>query len=932
MPHCQHKQKLHLTYPSRKCFPHKFYSFLYRKPYAIYITIGLLTAFFCWLFVGRYGIFGSKVDWISQHSVLPDYFRQQFYQTGNPFPEFAPNIGGGQNIYNFSYYGLYSPIILVSYLLPFVKMGDYLMAASVCCLAAAAMLLYCWLAKRGFSMQIRFLVTIMYLLAGPMVFQSYGHIMFVNYMPFLCMAFLGIDSYFEKNHLALYTIGVFFMILSSFYFSIGGMLALVLYGLHRYFQINEDMHHTFLTFLRDGIYFLLPMLTAVLMSGILLLPTALALSGRTGAQGSHSLLSLLLPNIQAMRLTYNPYGIGLTTLLVTALLASLTYKKCHERILSYGCVLILTLPLFSWLLNGGLYIRDKSLIPFLPLLCYLIAYFLQKMENRQIPFPFALSAFLLAIPLLCLKPAQANYAKYGWLILMDALLMLAFFLLYWKKHTPKNCIFLLAAPPVMFLFLFQLALHPCANRIETPKAYAKATAISTQKAIAQALKKEKGFYRMEQLGTDTENAATLNRIWNMGQYISSLYSSSYNAGYQNFRENIFQLNEPFRNCLMQSPTHNPIFQKLMGIKYLISQQDIPGYAPIGQAGSQAICQTPSVAPIAYATGQIISKEAYDKLKFPYSQLAFLYAAVVDTKSAPRTNAPKPLQSPPIQRYAYLQNNLQKADTTEAILLKQIRQAASRIPFCLTQQTIANATWINKTDNGYQIQSKENQNIQIEIPSTELPKTAERLLFLQFKIKNNRPNKDAAIWLEGEGNKLTAQDHIYYNKNTTFTYAIPLKRSQTTATLTFGKGNYEITEIQCFLSDWQPSHTLSLSHRLYQSSFCLHPAKSQGNIISGALTAKAPGYFVTSIPYDPNFEVQVDGVKILPEKVNTSFLGFSLPKGRHAITITYHAPGFALGKCISATGFALFAGLLFFPAMPFRKKQKSTEKDNIPAYM
>lgn len=90
----------------------------------------LFTLFFCWLFCGRYGVFGSKVDWISQHSVFPDYFRQQFYDTGDFFPEFAAGIGGGQNIYNFAYYGLYSPVFLLSYLLPFVKMSDYLIAAS----------------------------------------------------------------------------------------------------------------------------------------------------------------------------------------------------------------------------------------------------------------------------------------------------------------------------------------------------------------------------------------------------------------------------------------------------------------------------------------------------------------------------------------------------------------------------------------------------------------------------------------------------------------------------------------------------------------------------------------------------------------------------------------------------------------------------------
>ena len=36
------------------------------------LFLGILTAVFCYLFCFRYGVFGSKVDWISQHSVLPD--------------------------------------------------------------------------------------------------------------------------------------------------------------------------------------------------------------------------------------------------------------------------------------------------------------------------------------------------------------------------------------------------------------------------------------------------------------------------------------------------------------------------------------------------------------------------------------------------------------------------------------------------------------------------------------------------------------------------------------------------------------------------------------------------------------------------------------------------------------------------------------------
>ena len=49
---------------------------------------------------------------------------QLFYDTKDLFPNFAANLGAGENIYNFSYYGLYSPIILFSYLLPFVQLQD----------------------------------------------------------------------------------------------------------------------------------------------------------------------------------------------------------------------------------------------------------------------------------------------------------------------------------------------------------------------------------------------------------------------------------------------------------------------------------------------------------------------------------------------------------------------------------------------------------------------------------------------------------------------------------------------------------------------------------------------------------------------------------------------------------------------------------------
>ena len=66
-----------------------------------YLLLGILTAVFCYLFCFRYGVFGSKVDWISQHSVLPDYFRQgRFHEnrTRRTFLRFPEEISGEEQV------------------------------------------------------------------------------------------------------------------------------------------------------------------------------------------------------------------------------------------------------------------------------------------------------------------------------------------------------------------------------------------------------------------------------------------------------------------------------------------------------------------------------------------------------------------------------------------------------------------------------------------------------------------------------------------------------------------------------------------------------------------------------------------------------------------------------------------------------------------
>ena len=863
------------------------------KRYIPYLLLTGLTLFFCWMFVGRYGIFGAKVDWFSQHSVLPDYFRQQFYATGKLFPEFAANLGGGQNIYHFAYYGLYSPLILPSYLLPFVKMSDYIMAVSVTGLTASVLLFYYWLKSRKTDTGTAFILSLMFLLAGPMIGQYSGQIMFVDYMPFLCLALIGVDRYFEQEKSALFTVSVFLMIMTSFYFSIGGMLALVLYGLHRYFEQREGNRVTVRSFLRDGLCFVRSMILAVLMSGFFLVPTALALTGGRSKEQNTSFASFFIPQITVERFAYSIYGIGLTTLVITVLLTGLLYRKVYEKVLTYGCVIVLVIPVFAYLLNGGLYIRDKVFIPFLPLLCYLIGIYLEKCRKSELSFIAGMIPYIITTVFVYI--ARNQFASKGtgesiWkALLAESILFLICYVLYcaMKRHRKETKeILMLALPSVICLAVTMNTFYQMKpDRYVSRKLYRDVAGEHNRQAVKEALKDDDGYYRTEQMGSDDENAADLNRIWDVDQNITSIYSSAYNPDYQTFRQKTFGLEEPFRNGMMQSVSKNPVFQRMMGVRYIVSDSDVPGYTLVKKCGTTGIYQNKDAAPVMYATDRVMTEEEYKKLAFPYNQTAFLEYAVVGehTESSDQNIMT-----------AYKPVNLKKNDNKTT-----------------------SGTWISETEDSWKIHAKKMKKItfsvqQLQQETTQKEQQESRILFLRFRVDNAHPNKDVAVWINGIRNKLSAKDHVYYNENKTFTYAVPLKDGEDNISVRFSKGKYRLSHVQAYLGSLPER-----SKALYQSEMQVDKKQTKDNVIQGTIQVKNDGWFITSIPYDTHFKMYIDGKETKIEKVNTAFLGCKIGSGKHEVKIVYHAPGVTAGKVLSLIGIAGFLLLLV------REKGKST---------
>ena len=890
-----------------------------------YIVLAALTLFFCWMFCLRWGVFGAKVDWISQHSVIPDYFRKQFYATGKLFPEFAMNLGGGQNIYNYSYYGLYSPLFLLSYALPFVKMSTYVIIMEMVCLMASVLLVYMWLNRKGFGRAVSFAVAVIFLLTGPMICQSYSQIMFVNYMPFLILALMGVDRYFEKRRSGLLAVSTFLMIMTSFYFSIGGMLALVIYGIHCYGRKLEGKNEraTVKGFLCEGMRFLLPMIFAVMASGVLLVPTAFALIGRSSGESSGGnanaeslsvllgsgnatkiLKGLFFPQLRLSGVFYSPYGLGFGTLMLTVLVATMFRRRWSDRVMAWIIAIVAGVPVFVYILNGGLYLRDKALIPLIPLFCYMLAMYLKKVSCEEFSWVGCIP-YVVTMELIYIGRNQEGMEKLWSFLMTESQIMFGCYLAagvikeVWRNRKQtiwraRGTVLILAGSMAVFLAVFDNQYAKEKQEMLDTTFYKQVTdskiADAVQTATAEA-KKDGGFYRTVQLGNDDENAANLNRVWNTDQYISSIYSSSYNKAYQNFRKDTFGLEQPYRNFLMQSEESNPIYARFMGEKYIVTKSKMKGIRLLGVSGEWKIYENESAAPIIYGTSQVMSEKDYDKLEYPYNQTTFLQKAVVPKSTAKQADSGQQA------------NSIETVDNLHNAVLQ-----------------FGENSCISETDGGYHIYAKKDTKVKAEIVSqidinsvntvntvntenvgenvkvaNETKKVSgNRVLMLRFKVKNLKPSKDLTIWVNDNRNKLSAKQRVYYNDNTTFTYAVALDSDENQVEVTFGKGKYNLSDVEAYV-------TTLPGTELYESEFLQNDTKTKGNVIAGSLTMQKSGYLITSIPYDSGFEIQVDGKPATSEKVNTAFLGCKVNEGEHDIVITYHAPGLAAGKVMSFVG-------------------------------
>ncbi len=696
-----------------------------------YFILGIYGILFLILLVGFKHLFGSNIDWITQHVTIPEYFRNLFYETKNLIPNLAFNLGAGQNIYNFSYYGFLSPIILISYLLPFLNMSIFIMIASIILYLLSGFLMFKFIDENFHNNKLSLLSGLIILSVAPITYHFHHHIMFVWYIPFLILSLIGVDSYFLKKKSFLLMTSVFLLIMTNYYYAVSSLLVIAIYIIYKLIDLNK---FNFKNILKIFMRIIIP----IAMASIIILPTLYTIkNGQRSFSEIIKLKNVIFPNLR--EIFYGSFSLGITGIFLVFLVGNLCIKKQKrsEIFLNMALLLIISLPIICFFLNGFLYIRGKVLIPFIVLFIFAYISFFANFYEKKVDYKKMIKiTFILLLFYLI-----GNYKNFIYII---EILIWLFILTKLKTKITKQTI---ATFTLIILIICSITSSFKENYFLVSN-YKNLNVNSEEISHLYNNINDENFYRSV---NNYESEHTINKVYNKNFYSPSIYSSTFNKYYLNFYNNQFGNNIKYRNLLMTAGTNNELFNTYMGVKY-ITDQNYKGlyYKKIDSYRGINLYYNKNAYPIIYTANNLGSIKEYQKLKFPYN-------------------------------VEYLMNNTiitnNNTNTQKETIIKALNEGYQK---------------------NYNLNLKEDKIYQLKIP--EYFSNKYLYISFDIKNNLNCPNGDVFIKINGIKNKLTCKDWKYYNKNNKFEYVIPINSKNPKLNIKLTKGNYKIKNVKVYYSD------------------------------------------------------------------------------------------------------------------------------------
>ena len=829
----------------------KIRDYTYRMLLALFVLS--ITVTFYIVLKNNNAVYGSSVDWLGQHVAFADYFREYFYSTKELYPEYSLQLGGGVNIAQLVYYGLFRPEILASYFFPTVPMYKWMIISSILSVILSAELLYHWLQKENISMNHSFVCSILFILAGPILFHTHRHPMFINYLPWMILTCIGIKNYSEHKKFWQIPIGVTLMILSSYFFSVSALFMCGIYAI--YCLVQETGKINWKNLIYDLFHLLIYVMIGVGMAAFILLPVGLSMMDqhRSSLQ-SPTLVELFTPDLDLSAMLSSSYSsaaysAGMGMISIIAVIYGLIKNKRNIRFLSFALLLISVIPIFSYILSGLQYIRAKSLIPMIPLVCLLIGQMFNNIKGKKeyryilfvIPFLF--------IPLYFIQ--NESMRKFQFIDMCLCIISLLVYILLKKKYW-----IILCSSAIIPLLLIEPINR--ADQYVSKEQLNNYLNKDKSELVSTILDEDKSLYRFDDYSMALK---TTNQVLDTRMFKSSIYSSNSNQNFvQYFYDEMVMPSRTVNRANMHVAYH-PLYQSMMGIKYILSDGRVAyGYDTVLEENEYKIIKNENVLPIAYVSSDMMNYKDYDKLGYPYRMEA-LYRRTIVSEG----------ESNPYETY------ITPYEPTYSI------------------QSM-NGVECTREKDGFHFKVKKEGDIVIELDES----ISDQFLIIDTNIKDvkNEEKNSVKIKINGIDNKRSKTSDYYANHRDQFRYVLSNNKPFRKLHITLSKGEYTVTYPKVYLMD---------AKILTERKNSIEEVKffnNKDSILSGEVDVKNKGYFVASLPYQKGYQIILDDKEISYEKINTAFIGFPIEEGQHKVEIYYKMPGKKVGIIISVLSFGI----------------------------
>ena len=560
------------------------------------------------------------------------------------------------------------------------------------------------------------------------------------------------------------------------------------------------------------------------------------------------------------------YSAGMSMMAIISLIYGIIKGNKEIRFLSVTLVIISIIPIFSYILTGLQYVRAKSLIPMIPLICLLIGQMLERIKMKK---DYVLLFIITITTFVFLYTKRTGTLQKA--LLADTLLCLISLWLYIVMK--KKYWFILCGSAIIPLLL----LEPI-NRADH---YVSKEQLSSylnedkKDLVKEVLDNDSSFYRFDDYNYALK---TGNQVLDTRMFKTSVYSSNSNQDYVRYFYDEMAMPSRTVNRANMHVAYQPLYQSMMGVKYLLSDGRVAyGYDTIQEKNEYKILKNENVLPIAYISHDLMNEEDYNKLDYPYRTEALYQNTIV---SNGKSNA------------------------------KDSRIISYQPDFTVLSME---GVKCKKVKDGYQFEVKKGGGemyLQLEEP------IANQFLILDMGIKNvkNEEKESVKITINGIDNKRSNTSDFYANHRDRFRFLLSSNSPYRKLHITLSKGKYTVTDPKVYLMD---SRILDERKNSIEEFEIKH---NDTELLSGKMNVKEDGYFVTSLPFQKGYEVKLDNELISYEKINTAFVGFPITSGQHEVVINYKMPGKHLGIIISLLSCALMCFVQIMKVLYLNRKK------------